>query len=84
MPCSSFAAVRWESGSIAGRCACMIGSATNNIAEHSGMLSALADALQRNVQHAIFQADSLLVSRQVNCIWKFVSRIWKRITPAFR
>ena len=71
---ASYAAVRWEGGVITGRRSALVGDSTNNVAEYSGILSALNDAVARVPRLACFQTDSLLIARQISGRWRCRSR----------
>jgi len=47
-----------------------LGHATNNVAEYTGLIIGLEEALRRGIDELDVRMDSLLVVQQMNGLWK--------------
>jgi ribonuclease HI len=56
-----------------------IGSATNNIAEYTGLLIGLRLALEKEYKNILIEGDSQLVIQQVVGVWKVENNILKKL-----
>ena len=69
-PAGSGAVLIDERGVIIAEMRRSLGHATNNVAEYTGLIIGLEEALRRGVDDLDVRLDSLLVVQQMNGVWK--------------
>ena len=69
-PAGSGAVLIDERGVVIAEMRRSLGHATNNVAEYTGLIIGLEEALRRGVDDLDVRLDSLLVVQQMNGVWK--------------
>ena len=69
-PAGSGAVLMDERGVVIAELRRSLGHATNNVAEYTGLIIGLEEALRRGVDDLDVRLDSLLVVQQMNGVWK--------------
>ena len=69
-PAGSGAVLLDEHGVVIAEMRRSLGHATNNVAEYTGLIIGLEEALRRGVDDLDVRLDSLLVVQQMNGVWK--------------
>ncbi len=69
-PAGSGAVLLDERGIVIAELRRSLGHATNNVAEYTGLIIGLEEALRRGVDDLDVRLDSLLVVQQMNGVWK--------------
>jgi probable phosphoglycerate mutase len=69
-PAGSGAVLLDENGNVVAELRRSLGHATNNVAEYTGLIIGLEEALRRGVDELDVRLDSLLVVQQMNGRWK--------------
>lgn len=69
-PAGSGAVLIDEHGVVIAEMRRSLGHATNNVAEYTGLIIGLEEALRRGVDDLDVRLDSLLVVQQMNGVWK--------------
>ena len=69
-PAGSGAVLLDERGVVIAELRRSLGHATNNVAEYTGLIIGLEEALRRGVDDLDVRLDSLLVVQQMNGVWK--------------
>lgn len=69
-PAGSGAVLLDEHGVVIAELRRSLGHATNNVAEYTGLIIGLEEALRRGVDDLDVRLDSLLVVQQMNGLWK--------------
>ena len=69
-PAGSGAVLMDEHGVVSAEMRRSLGHATNNVAEYTGLIIGLEEALRRGVDDLDVRLDSLLVVQQMNGVWK--------------
>ena len=69
-PAGSGAVLLDEHGVVIAEMRRSLGHATNNVAEYTGLIIGLEEALRRGVDDLDVRLDSLLVVQQMNGLWK--------------
>lgn len=65
-PAGAGIVVRDAKGKVVGELSVFLGETTNNVAEYSALLSALAEAARRGARRVMIQTDSELMARQID------------------
>ncbi len=61
-----------------------IGKTTNNVAEYKAMISALSEALNKNIKEVILTSDSKLVISQVKDIYKVKAQHLRKLNEKIK
>jgi probable phosphoglycerate mutase len=69
-PAGSGAVLLDEQGRVIAELRRSLGHATNNVAEYTGLIIGLEEALRRGIDELDVRMDSLLVVQQMNGLWK--------------
>ena len=69
-PAGSGAVLLDERGAVIAELGRFLGHATNNVAEYTGLIIGLEEALRRGVDELDVRMDSLLVVQQMKGIWR--------------
>lgn len=69
-PAGSGAVLLDEGGTVIAELSRFLGHATNNVAEYTGLIIGLEEALRRGVDELDVRMDSLLVVQQMKGIWR--------------
>ena len=69
-PAGSGAVLLDEDGVVIAELMRFLGHATNNVAEYTGLIIGLEEALRRGIDELDVRMDSLLVVQQMKGIWK--------------
>lgn len=69
-PAGSGAVLLDEGGTVIAELSRFLGHATNNVAEYTGLIIGLEEALRRGVDELDVRMDSLLVVQQMKGLWR--------------
>ena len=69
-PAGSGAVLLDDEGRVIAELRRSLGHATNNVAEYTGLIIGLEEALRRGIDELDVRMDSLLVVQQMNGLWK--------------
>lgn len=69
-PAGSGAVLLDENGTVIAELMRSLGHATNNVAEYTGLIIGLEEALRRGIDELDVRMDSLLVVQQMKGVWK--------------
>lgn len=69
-PAGSGAVLLDEDGRVIAELARSLGHATNNVAEYTGLIIGLEEALRRGIDELDVRMDSLLVVQQMRGVWR--------------
>lgn len=69
-PAAGAAVLLDEAGQVVAECAQYLGTATNNVAEYTGLILGLEEAKRLGVTKLDVRLDSLLVVQQMRGLWK--------------
>ena len=69
-PAGSGAVLLDEDGRVIAELTRFLGVATNNVAEYTGLIIGLEEALRRGIEHLDIRLDSMLVVQQMRGVWR--------------
>lgn len=61
-----------------------IGKTTNNVAEYKAMISALSEAISKNIKEVILTSDSKLVISQIKGVYKIKAEHLKKLNEKIK